>query len=55
MIVIAAAIIGIVLGVLSAKRRDGNRLDMAQYGAGYGIAFAIIGLFVTLLVERMVI
>lgn len=48
MIVIVSALIGAVIGVTTAKRRKGNRLDMAQYGAGYAIAFMILGLFVTL-------
>ena len=53
MIVIVSALVGVILGITTAKRRDGNRLDMAQYGAGYGIAFALIGVFLTLLIERL--
>ncbi len=53
MIVIVAFIIGAVGGVLRAKSRKGNRLDMAQYGAVYGLIFAIIGLFVTIMLEKM--
>jgi hypothetical protein len=49
MIVIAAALGGALLGALTARRREGTRLDMAQYAAGYGIAFGIAGLFATLL------
>lgn len=53
MIVIAAAILGAFLGWSTAKKRKGNKLDMAQYAAGYGIAFAIAGLFLTLLIDRL--
>lgn len=54
MIVLAAALIGILLGARAARKREGNRLDIAQYAAGYGIAFAILGLFATLLLDRLV-
>lgn len=53
MIVIVSAIVGVVLGITSAKRRKGNRLDMLQYAAGYGIAFALLGVFLTLLLDRL--
>ena len=52
MIVIISGVIGAVLGALTAKRRKGNRLDMAQYAAGFGIAFMILGLFLTILLGR---
>ena len=48
MIVAIFALIGIVIGVLTARRRKGTGLDLAHYGAGYGIAFAILGLVVAL-------
>lgn len=47
MIVIASMILGALFGALKAKRRGGNRLDMAQYGGVYMIIFTIIGVFVT--------
>ena len=52
MIVIASAVFGVLLGILTAKRRDGNRKDMAQYGAVYGILFTLIGLIVTVVIDR---
>jgi len=52
-IVLAGVLGGALLGAVTAKRRGGNRLDMAQYGAGYAIALGLLGLFVTIFVERM--
>jgi hypothetical protein len=54
MIIIAAAVLGILLGVLSARRNKGNMLDQLQYGAGFGIAFALVGVIVTIVLSRMV-
>ena len=54
MIVIACAFIGAIIGALTARRRKGNRLDIAQYAAGYAIAFALVGLIVTVLIDRAV-
>ncbi len=53
MIVLVAALAGIALGIFNAKKRGGKGLDMAQYAAGYGIAFAIAGLLVTVAIHRM--
>lgn len=53
MIVIVSALLGAFLGYSTAKRRKGNKLDMAQYAAGFGIAFALLGLFLTILIERL--
>ena len=53
MIVLVFALIGIALGFLAARKRNGNRLDILQYCAGYGIAFTITGVFVTLLIENL--
>jgi uncharacterized membrane protein YeaQ/YmgE (transglycosylase-associated protein family) len=53
MIIIVLGIIGAVLGGLAARKRSGNRKDIAQYAAGYAIAFMIIGLLVTVMIDRM--
>lgn len=55
MIIIAAALTGAVLGGLTARRRKGSGADMAQYAAGYAIAFGLIGTIVTLALDRLVI
>lgn len=53
MIVIILGLIGAVIGGQTARRRQGNRKDIAQYAAGYGIAFMLVGMIVTVLVDRL--
>ena len=53
MIVIVAFLFGVALGVGVAWRKQGDRLDMAQYGAIFGIGFAVLGVFLTVALERM--
>lgn len=53
MIVIAGILLGALWGGWLAKRRKGKAADIAQYAAVYGIAFGIIGMFVTIFVERL--
>ena len=52
MIVVAGLIIGAVFGAMLARQRGGNGLDMLQYAAVFAIAFCILGLFVTIALER---
>lgn len=52
MIVIVAFVVGAAFGALRAKKRGGNRLDMAQYGAVYGIVLALIATFITIMITR---
>jgi len=54
MIVLAAVLTGALWGAGVARRRQGNRLDIAQYAAAYGILFGLVGLFATVLVARLV-
>ena len=53
MIVLAGLGLGAVWGVVQAKKRGGNRADMAQYGAVWGIIGGLLGLFVTIGLERL--
>ncbi|MEL7027292.1 MAG: hypothetical protein AAGO57_08720 [Pseudomonadota bacterium] len=53
MIVIAGFLGGGFLGAFTAKRRGGKPADMAQYAAGYGIALGLLGMFLTIFLERM--
>lgn len=54
MIVIVAGLAGIVVGIAAARRQHGNRLDQLQYAAGFGIAFALGGLFLAVIIDRMI-
>ena len=53
MIVFAGLGFGAIFGAVLAKKRGGQTLDAAQYAAGFGIAFGLLGLFVTIFLERM--
>lgn len=54
MILIAALILGALLGWRRAGRLGGDRRDRAQYAAAYALAFAVIGLFATIFIDRMI-
>lgn len=41
---------GAVWGALLARKRGGNRMDMAQYAAGFAIFWGIIGLIATIVI-----
>ena len=53
MITALFAIFGALLGTLVARRRKGNRLDIAQYAAVYAIGFGILGTFLSILIMRL--
>ncbi|MDJ0638458.1 MAG: hypothetical protein QNJ20_06465 [Paracoccaceae bacterium] len=53
MIVLIFGIAGVIIGIRTAKKRNGNRLDMAQYAFGYAVALMLAGFFLTLLIERL--
>lgn len=55
MIVLAAIIGGAILGALLARKRGGNRLDMLQYATGFAIAFALLGLFASIILARILV
>lgn len=46
------AALGVLFGIWQAKKRKGKLLDMAQYGAVYGIVFAILALIVNIVILR---
>jgi hypothetical protein len=52
MIIIAGALFGGSYGAWLARKRKGNRADIAQYAAGFALAFATVGVFVTVFVDR---
>lgn len=53
MFVIAGLIIGAIIGARIALKRGGRKLDALQYGAAFAIAFGLLGLFVTIFADRM--
>ena len=55
MIYIPAAVIGALLGGYTARKRGGNRLDIAQYATAFAIAFGLLGLIATIILDRTVI
>ena len=55
LVVLGMAILGAILGALTARKRKGSGADMAQYAAGYGLAFALIGLVLSLILVRLVV
>ena len=55
MIVILFALIGAIWGGLTARKRQGNRKDIAQYTAGYAMAFVVVGMILTVILDRLLI
>ena len=53
MIVILLAVIGAVIGGLTARKLNGNRKDIAQYAAGFAMAFIIVGMILTVVLDRV--
>ncbi len=53
MLVIGGFLLGALLGAANARRLGGKVADMAQYAAGYGISFALLGLFLSLIAARL--
>lgn len=54
MIVLAALVIGAFLGWRRARALGGNRMDRVQYAAVFGMVFAVTGMVVTILIDRMI-
>ncbi|AUC55203.1 MAG: apolipoprotein acyltransferase [Sagittula sp.] len=53
MIVLIAALAGAIIGGLNAARLKGNKLDVVQYATIYAIAFALLGLILTIVIEKL--
>lgn len=45
-------LIGALFGAFRANARGGNRLDMLQWAAAFGIFFFLIGMFILVFLER---
>ena len=53
MLVIGGLMLGALTGGLTARRRGGKPADIAQWAAVWGILFGLVGLFLTLFLDRM--
>ncbi len=53
MFVIGGLVLGALGGGLRARARGGKTADIAQYAAVYAILFGLAGLFLTLILDRM--
>lgn len=53
MIVLLGILAGAGWGYISAQRKGGNTKDKAQYAAVGGIIGGLVGLFVTIGIEKM--
>lgn len=52
MLIFVGALTGALWGGYLARRRKGTRFDIAQYAAAFAIAFGILGLFATVLLDK---
>ena len=52
MLWIGGALLGGVIGAQTAKKRGGNKADMAQYATGFGIALGLAGFILTIIIEK---
>lgn len=52
MLLLLAFALGAVVGWQRAVRRGGDRLDQLQYAAGFGIAFTLAALALTIIAGR---
>ncbi len=52
-LVLGSALLGAIIGGLSARKRGGKPLDIAQYATAFGIAFGLVGLIATIILSRI--
>lgn len=53
MIIVAAIILGAFLGDRRARSIGGNGKDRLQYAAAHALGFAVLGLFLTIIIDRL--
>lgn len=53
MIILTSLVVGALIGALTARRRGGNGLDMAQYAGVGAILGVILGAGGTIALERL--
>ncbi|MFN3993994.1 MAG: hypothetical protein ACK4IU_13915 [Tabrizicola flagellatus] len=53
MFVIGGFLVGAIAGGLRARARGGKTADILQYAFVHGLIFAVMGLFLTIYLDRM--
>ena len=53
MIWTASIALGAIVGAVTALRRGGRKLDALHYAAGFAIAFGLVGLALSVLLDRL--
>jgi hypothetical protein len=53
--ILVGFVLGAIFGGVTARRRGGKALDIAQYAGAYAILFALIGLIVTVASNRLLV
>lgn len=53
MIIIVLGILGVLIGARTAYKRGGNRKDIAQYAVGFAMAFLVVGMILTVILDRV--
>jgi cytochrome c biogenesis protein CcdA len=53
MIWLPAMVIGAVWGAVRARKRGGDRLDAAQYGAVYAIGLGLLAVLASIAIDRL--
>ncbi len=51
MIMVPAFFLGLLVGAFRSHRKQGSTLDMLQYGFAHGIAFFVLGMFLSILFD----
>ena len=54
MVILVAALLGVALGAYQARKRQGTGKDIAQYAVAFGIAFALLGFILAVILDRTV-
>lgn len=54
MIILAALLLGAVLGWRRAGQLGGDTRDRLQYAAGFAMALGVAGVLITVIIDRMI-
>lgn len=53
MIVIAGAVIGAIFGAMLARKQGGKPADIAQYAVASAMAFSVVAMIATVIIDRL--